>query len=649
MSRARGLAIVSATPAIGGAASEAAALAVAAAGGCREGGALLIDLQSVRPPRGTVLASEAARRLVASPAWGGLEVSRCARGRLGVISAADPELGSELLEASADCGLPRVVHVGPAGFRALLDAEPAGSPAVLLRSEALLDRSLSSALAIELRAAGVPHKVWTRGLGIVGARRARAGLDPGGEGGARAARAAAALLGEGAELREPVGSARRALARAESGQALIALIGMLALVAALSLALVAIGGAVTAKGRAQRAVDLAALSAARSMRDDFARRFVPARRPDGSRDPRHLSRDEYLDRARAAASEAAERNGLSPASLLVSFPERDSLAPLRADLRARPRIELAGRELAAGGDPTTAARTEVAASAVAEIAPAAAVTPASMATGGGYAGPLAYRQGKPMRPDVAAAFDRLSRAAAAAGHALVVNSGFRSDAEQARLFAANPDPRWVAPPGRSLHRCATELDLGPAPAYGWLDANAPRFGFERRYSWEAWHFGFTAGPPPCAASAERVAAGGDDGAAAAGLGLPGFVPAFARRPLLAAAARHGVSAALLAAQLLAESNFDPAAVSPAGARGIAQFMPATAAAYGLDDPFDVGAAIDAQGAADGGPARAVRLDRAGARGLQRRSGAGRGLRMRAGLSGDAGLRGPDPRPARRCR
>lgn len=45
---------------------------------------------------------------------------------------------------------------------------------------------------------------------------------------------------------------------------------------------------------------------------------------------------------------------------------------------------------------------------------------------------------------------------------------------------------------------------------------------------------------------------------------------------------------------MAESNFNPFAVSPAGAQGIAQFMPGTARAYGLDDPFDAPAAIDAQ-------------------------------------------------------
>jgi hypothetical protein len=45
---------------------------------------------------------------------------------------------------------------------------------------------------------------------------------------------------------------------------------------------------------------------------------------------------------------------------------------------------------------------------------------------------------------------------------------------------------------------------------------------------------------------------------------------------------------------MAESNFNPFAVSGAGAQGIAQFMPATARAYGLRNPFDAPAAIDAQ-------------------------------------------------------
>jgi soluble lytic murein transglycosylase-like protein len=72
------------------------------------------------------------------------------------------------------------------------------------------------------------------------------------------------------------------------------------------------------------------------------------------------------------------------------------------------------------------------------------------------------------------------------------------------------------------------------------------------------------------------------------------VPPRFRDPLTRSATKWNVSAALLAAQLMAESNFNPFAVSPAGAEGIAQFMPGTAASYGLADPFDPVEAIDAQ-------------------------------------------------------
>jgi soluble lytic murein transglycosylase-like protein len=72
------------------------------------------------------------------------------------------------------------------------------------------------------------------------------------------------------------------------------------------------------------------------------------------------------------------------------------------------------------------------------------------------------------------------------------------------------------------------------------------------------------------------------------------VPSRYRAPIALAASRWNVPAALLAAQLMAESGFNPFAVSAAGAQGIAQFMPATAAAYGLRDPFDPRRAIGAQ-------------------------------------------------------
>jgi hypothetical protein len=373
-------------------------------------------------------------------------------------------------------------------------------------------------------------------------------------------------------------------ARQEEGQALpLALGGAFALIAA-ALALVAIAGAVAGKGRVQRAADLAAISAARSMRDDLPRLLSPPALPNGVPNPNHLEKAAYLARARAAAFVAARANGVGATHLRLGFPDADSFAPVRA--RA---VVVAG--LSVGGG-----RTRTEASAVAEAAAPQAAPGAMPATasGGGYAGRLVYRQGQGMRPDVAAAFDRMTAAAARAGLALIVNSGFRSDAEQAALFAAHPDPTWVAPPGRSLHRCATELDLGPEAAYGWLAANASRFGFVQRYSWESWHFGFDSGPPPCSQAGDAVGVGGGDGAISGSAGLPAFVPDRFRAPLLRAAMHWNVSAALLAAQLMAESNFDPFASSPAGALGIAQFIPPTAAAYGLTDPFDPVAAMDAQ-------------------------------------------------------
>jgi hypothetical protein len=150
---------------------------------------------------------------------------------------------------------------------------------------------------------------------------------------------------------------------------------------------------------------------------------------------------------------------------------------------------------------------------------------------------------------------------------LIVVSAYRSDAEQAKLFAQNPDPKWVAPPGQSLHRLGTELDLGPAGAWGWLEASAGRFNFHKRYSWEPWHFGYTLNP---GSTSVGFGYGGGERRST----LPSFVPARFVPALSRAAQRWSVSAALLAAQLYAESNFNPFSVSSAGAQGIAQFTQA---------------------------------------------------------------------------
>ena len=378
----------------------------------------------------------------------------------------------------------------------------------------------------------------------------------------------------------------------ERGQATVLLLAIAFVFMGGALALAAFGNALGARGRYQRVADLAAVSGARAMRDAYPRLFeAPELRP-GVPNPRHLDQAEYLALGRAAAVRAAAANGVRLAASDVDFPGR-SFAPASVRVRVRKPVVL---KIGAGVPRRTLV---VKARATAGLSPPAGAAPfgdAARASGGGYDGPLAYRMGKPMRPDVAEAFDRMASAARdEAGLALEINSAFRSDAEQARLFAAHPDPKWVAPPGTSLHRYATELDLGPPGAYAWLLANCRRFGFIRRYAWEPWHFGYGKNPRDVPAQYERGSwepPGGDHSRVFSH--LPSFVPDAFRDPIARAALRWNISESLLAAQLYAESGFNPFARSPAGALGIAQFMPGTAASLGLDDPFDAGRAIDAQ-------------------------------------------------------
>jgi hypothetical protein len=361
--------------------------------------------------------------------------------------------------------------------------------------------------------------------------------------------------------------------RGERGQIAVLLIGGLLAVAVGGLVLGALAQGLGTRDAAQRAADLAALGGARAMRESYARLFEPAV-IHGRANPRHLEKDAYLALGRAAAVRVAAANGAPAAA--VSFPDVDTIAPVRVRVSVVRRLEIGGRAVRMRGQ------------AEAELAPPPGTDPDDFGSGGGYDGPLAYRQGKPMRPDVAQAFDRMAAAARTDGVSLVISSGYRSDAEQAVLFARHPDPRWVAPPGESLHRNATELDLGPRSAYPWLAANAARFHFRQRYAHEPWHYGYVLNPRSTPRPGRSRAGDG------APQGLPDFVPPRFAPAINGAAQRWSVSAALLAAQLYVESGFNPFAVSPAGAQGIAQFMPGTASGVGLEDPFDAIAAIDAQ-------------------------------------------------------
>jgi Transglycosylase SLT domain/D-alanyl-D-alanine carboxypeptidase len=362
------------------------------------------------------------------------------------------------------------------------------------------------------------------------------------------------------------------------GQAAIVL---LAILLGLVIGAIVLGGVargVSARGDRQRAADLAALAGAHAMRTAYPRLFEPPLL-DGRPNPSHLERAAYLALGVRAAEETARRNGARDAA--VAFPGADALAPTRVRVTVSDPIAVPGRHLVA---------TRVVAEA--ELVPPGAI-PLGASGVGAYRGPFAYRQGKPMRPDVAAAFDRLARAARSeAGLELSIASAWRSDGEQAELFATHPDPAWVARPGSSLHRLGTELDLGPPWAYAWLEANAKRFHFVQRYAWEPWHFGFVlnAGSTSVGYGASTSAGEGRGERRA----LPSFVPERFAPAILRASQRWNVSAALIAAQIYRESRFNPFARSPAGATGVAQFTPGTARSYGLANPADPSASIDAQ-------------------------------------------------------
>lgn len=78
---------------------------------------------------------------------------------------------------------------------------------------------------------------------------------------------------------------------------------------------------------------------------------------------------------------------------------------------------------------------------------------------------------------------------------------------------------------------------------------------------------------------------GSGDASAAQLRLEQVLPEAGKRwagPIADAASKHGLDAGLLAALVKHESGFDPAARSHAGAIGLGQLMPGTAAGLGVD-------------------------------------------------------------------
>ena len=294
----------------------------------------------------------------------------------------------------------------------------------------------------------------------------------------------------------------------------------------------------------------------------------------GRRNPRHLERADYLALGEQAARATAARNGVRDAD--VAFPGGGS-----------------SRRSASASPSTTRSpwRRPPAASTPPRPRPSSRRREATGRGGAGageYRGPFAYRQGRPMRPTSRSAFDRMAqgrpRRRRRADHHLRLPHGRRAGAALRR--APRPEVGRAARP--SLHRLGTELDLAPPAAYAWLAAQRRALPL---------HPALRMGAVALRLHTERglvVAGLGDAGRRRAARRCPSFVPARFAPAIARAAQRWNVSAALLAAQLYAGSNFNPFARSPPGAQGIAQFMPGTARALRAADPFDAERAIDAQ-------------------------------------------------------
>ncbi|MGB8702901.1 MAG: D-alanyl-D-alanine carboxypeptidase family protein [Thermosynechococcaceae cyanobacterium] len=131
-----------------------------------------------------------------------------------------------------------------------------------------------------------------------------------------------------------------------------------------------------------------------------------------------------------------------------------------------------------------------------------------------------YKRTEYLDRDAAAAFSQMVAAAGADGVSIIPISGFRSIADQEKLFerqiqrqgSREAAARLSAPPGYSEHHTGYAVDIGdgnyPAkdvkfefdttPAYQWMTAHARTYGFELSFpennvqgvSFEPWHWRF---------------------------------------------------------------------------------------------------------------------------------------------------------------
>jgi uncharacterized protein YaiE (UPF0345 family) len=103
-------------------------------------------------------------------------------------------------------------------------------------------------------------------------------------------------------------------------------------------------------------------------------------------------------------------------------------------------------------------------------------------------------------PALLAAVQEATRAAAANGVEVEINSGWRSIGFQERLFedgvrtygSVEVARQFVASPQTSMHVVGRAVDVGGPGAAEWMSRNGPRFGLCQVYANELWHYELTA-------------------------------------------------------------------------------------------------------------------------------------------------------------
>jgi D-alanyl-D-alanine carboxypeptidase len=108
--------------------------------------------------------------------------------------------------------------------------------------------------------------------------------------------------------------------------------------------------------------------------------------------------------------------------------------------------------------------------------------------------------GKPVERETANHYVALQSAAARAGVAVRISSGFRTMAEQQYFYGCYVNCNCnncnlAARPGYSNHQSGRALDLNTSTAgvLNWLNANAGAYGFARTVSSEPWHWEWVGG------------------------------------------------------------------------------------------------------------------------------------------------------------